>query len=162
MAAGGVSDPTIVLDNKNEIIQFLQDKVYGADIINKIKTSKVSCESLHLFQKEDFTSMGIALPNYYLIPEKFSINQKNKLQRASVLKSFILHSKRNKTSNRKLIRSKTEMITEARYKQVRESSGGGRKAKVLKLSSSYEETLNVARNFFFSNGKSSKGKNSIH
>ncbi|XP_057290565.1 uncharacterized protein LOC130613243 [Hydractinia symbiolongicarpus] len=123
--------------------------MYGADIINKIKASKVSCESLHFFQKEDFTSMGIALANYYLMPEKFSINQKNELQRASVLKSFMLLSKRNKTSNTKLIRSKTEMITEARYKQVRESSGEGRRAKVLKLSSSYEETLNVAKNFFF-------------
>ena len=97
----------------------------------------MSIESIHLFKKDDFTSLGIALADAYLLIEKFS---KTKDSRAAVLKSFMLNSSRQRQQvNESYSRQKHVKPTvniaftwsdycykDHRYKQKRKASGGGK------------------------------------
>ena len=122
-------------------------------------------QNINLFRRSDFTNMGIALGDAYLLLEKLGGNKIDK-SKTELLKTFLgsntTRSLAKATQNRKRPAELTVYfswyqfdVEKNRYAQVR--TGGGRRSRAVDRNIKLDDLLQIAKDFFFPNEHNSKG-----
>lgn len=122
----------------------------------------MSTATIHLFQKDDFVQMGMALAHVYLLTDNFATEQK-KAKLGELVKSARVSYNEKSLKNKKgkvMVTLNWYHFNEKKNKfcQIKEINGGGKVCPRLKYDDTLEPVFETMKNSFFPEGKNGIAK----